>query len=732
MILKLGRKHVFIFAGLAVTVFFINVTVVTHHLALNKAVATGIYLKNVVSSHKITQWILSKMDISTDRNLTVGILLVVHPKQLTTFDLESIVDSAEDFFDVLFPNSKTNLKFFLYYSHEVSLADWEQHAQFQEWDLYPSRWTWFERASVVDLDGIPNFAYSCNFYTQVQSIDIFPVDVLIHLNPSMRLHYFRADDVEDLHYILRQTQENPLKKSIVLQKDDADFSFLMTSKKNLLEICRNFTGVLVDFDDSFEQLTYDIVMPAIKHKMERYRLKSLNLCRNERQSVDLIGQYSKGEMEPLLKWPMLKNETEQMDEMLMFEESQNRLEKAMEIKRNYKSKLLEMAENSQNHWCIAQFMSYECVKGSIVNLCGGFGDRFKGVISVAAAALASDRFLFLNWTKNAKLDYYFEINHHFYNLAETGYKNLLEKSRQESNYFRFFMDSGPEYVLSRWIRNFRDPNHLIGWNFIAFSSNSIFGIDGLVNETGFNPIFESLTGSTDDVALLISAISQTIFGTPTPLLKSLLFQCVMQKNVKKWKRSYRIGVQIRQLREEWNEGNLVHRVQVDQLRCFADEVLRILSDNSTSVIMKRMKLDSILIFVSSDSEVAIQFLKSALSNWKNITIVTSNDTCSDIMPPFVHSDRSEPNSVNETDIAIEMAGTYVDWYALTQMHRLVISRSGFSASASWTSLRPTTFFRPEFASDDNRCPFTRFNFINHRTELTMNSDTPVKKQTTKS
>ena len=334
--------------------------------------------------------------------------------------------------------------------------------------------------------------------------------------------------------------------------------------------------------------------------------------------------------------------------------------------------------------------------------CGGFGDRIRGSISAFFIALCTGRALRISWRRGANLNDYFNINEQMYNVSKQEFERSITVQNENDIQRVIFIDSGMEGNLLKWSAQTNFSDHLK--DYVSIRTNSMAAIEGTLRNPDFTQFYSSMVigGSSDqnqvfDMSVFVSAALKIILSQPNDLLRQTFNKCVVQVvGEETWRNSFRIGVQIRMLNQNWNEYGI--RVTEAKIPCFSEAVNFIMKleniQNSTNT----------LVFFTSDSDGAYTTFKDALAQCcPAVKVVDTNAICSDVL----HSGHLERSSNQNTWMS--RAKTFVDWLALTEMHRLIISRSGFAEMASFYSLQPTLRFAHWI--QNQTCPFQPFNIV---------------------
>ena len=292
--------------------------------------------------------------------------------------------------------------------------------------------------------------------------------------------------------------------------------------------------------------------------------------------------------------------------------------------------------------------------------CGGFGDRIRGVASVFLMAIAMDRPFRLIWHRKSRFEDYFNVE-----------KAFLDETDNGNDHYRIeFKDSVKEMELFKRTKNLTWIQSKV--NNLEIQCNSIAGIQGLLENPAFvrDKIPKWFPGFNveQDRAELVAAVLKFIVGRPNEKLMELYNTCVASHFVGK---NLKIGVQIR----NGDHGEI--RVKAENYDCFAEKIVKDFPSQTNN-------REKIVIFVTGDSNDKFRNLVDQLRR-SDFHVVTSSDVCGQLT--FSHIDKNLGDQTWLSEVK-----SYLDWFALTQMDRLYISRSGYGETASMISLVPTQRF----------------------------------------
>ena len=283
---------------------------------------------------------------------------------------------------------------------------------------------------------------------------------------------------------------------------------------------------------------------------------------------------------------------------------------------------------------------------------GGLGDRLRGMVTSFYIALATDRLFLIDEDEARSLKLGFKPSHQYLEHATS--VNLTQK---QSPLMESFIDASMLNIdfQKRWS----------GHDVVRLRTNAFIWRD-IINQSGaYKGILLGL--STFDMFRVAFFL---MCNQPSHQVTESIKNYMSAFNPG----SMKIGVHMR-LGGSW--GDAV-RVPAQYISSFAKRVADIC--NGTCVV-----------YIATDNKEAQLSFKNMVALYgKNITLVAPSHD-------IVHIDR---NSQAHTQDAI--LGVFIDWHLLRLMDYLVISRSGFSQTASWASMTPTdVFVESKFVRYDN-------------------------------
>ena len=295
--------------------------------------------------------------------------------------------------------------------------------------------------------------------------------------------------------------------------------------------------------------------------------------------------------------------------------------------------------------------------------------------SVFMLSLALDKPFRLDWNRKGRLEQYFDVEQSFlFPVTNKTEEKLFLNVESEKQFFNFARD----------VRKSTSS--------LTIRANILIGIEGVLRNPKFRKekLFKLFPNFSiqQDRGPLISAVLKFLIGSPNQQLKKLYDKCVGSFLGK----SLKIGLQIRV-----GDSKGDSRVEGQKMDCFSDKIF-----SDFPVLQNRQKL---VVFITGDSDNKFNRIIERIRS-QNITIFSSGEKCGEL--EFSHIDKSMGAS---TEQWISQAKTFLDWYALTQMDRLYITRSGFGESASMVSQVPTQRFQHWFQT----CSWNSFDFEHGRT-----------------
>ena len=345
-------------------------------------------------------------------------------------------------------------------------------------------------------------------------------------------------------------------------------------------------------------------------------------------------------------------------------------------------------------------------------VCGGLGDRVKGITPLLYAAIGSHRLFHLDWEKPVHLSQYFKINDKWYHVNGSTYDRVRTISRADNSKrkWEWLVDYNEK---DRLLKDLADPNFVKNhsqWNSYDLTANRLMALESIFSNPSMTSemrtIFPGLESRVDkhdlDYFLIGSAGIRSLLAKPQEKLTNLMDQFLTLNDFNPEifgdENILKIGVQIRSLRSLWDESDQ-SRVDSSHVTCFSEKVGQLVENYA----QKRR----VAIFLTGDNENSTMIFRESLKNKGNIRILETNQYKTELNISLLHLDRSDV-SKDPTEAWNEMAQVYLDWLMLRRMDFLLISRSGFGETASLYSLKPTWRFKHDQINANNRCPFFKY------------------------
>ena len=361
---------------------------------------------------------------------------------------------------------------------------------------------------------------------------------------------------------------------------------------------------------------------------------------------------------------------------------------------------------------IGRFISIFCPRREeIGDLCGGLGDRFRGMPGMFFTAMITNTIFVLEIMRPVSFGDFFKVNQVWYNVTENVLKNAIEKSKripmQHSDAKKITNDSldsrgfFPHHLFSFFNSFENNP-----YSFYQLSRGTKYDIFPLLkyfpifensnNRVLVNELFPNLNPfkiSRIQASVFSSAVLNLGFGHPQKRLVDLFEELLKKYGLdwKIWKNSLTLGVQVRFNRPDF--GEVKKSVSPNQLHCFVGKVIKV-AKNARKIGQQ------VIVFVTSDVETTSLYFKQ---NLRNLAIVIdSNIINKRYHVTTMHLDTGSFSK--DPNIRWHQAATaYFDFYILGSLVDMkVVSLSGFSRVASQWSMKPTWVF---IHSIPDRCHF---------------------------
>ena len=360
--------------------------------------------------------------------------------------------------------------------------------------------------------------------------------------------------------------------------------------------------------------------------------------------------------------------------------------------------------------CRPRFIVFTC-KDSM--MCGGFGDRTRGLVGALYLAMATNRIFHINWSKGpANLADYFLINAELYfkdnekslrNYLISSYNDKVNQAYQSSMSRMTFLDKADQNKYINYTnRILSDSVDISGpsefatmkGEYIEINSNSFISIAAIFpnnatalttrrvqfledyyNFTKNNKV--ALTISAPD---LISAALRCILGIPTERLKRSYSSLTAQSagSVKVFEEMTKFGIQVRTGMTSFEQvkGKIEKK---EQQQCFSNFLWQMIANSSVEI----KTLSRVITFITSDSDNATNYLVASLT--PALRVVTTFGLATHI------DKKGQDDDLDWHDID----KPFIDFYALTRMDALLISRSSYGEMAAALSRVPTWRFRKD-------------------------------------
>jgi hypothetical protein len=331
---------------------------------------------------------------------------------------------------------------------------------------------------------------------------------------------------------------------------------------------------------------------------------------------------------------------------------------------------VEMEIQTQLHSAIRNatrpFIVFRCME-----LCGGFGDRLNGMITVFYLALLLKRNLLF------MVDFPFPFAL-FFNAGKNSGKSY------DSEAHRRLCPNHASQIVKNWIDVHVD-DVLIGADFekewsayecVQIRINQMKWKTILQNKLISNSLLKLKLEKLTFVEMAHIALKFLLVPKSTIFVNPIMFS---ENRIK-------IGIHHR-LGDTPFVRNGVTRHSLSDTRCFASKAVSV-CESAQSV----KSTSGCSYFLSCDSVQACRILRQHLAPWNSTREIVEN------VGPIQHIDKPRhQNLTNSTELVRLYSRTFRDWVALSMMDKLVISRSTFSETAAFAARSAETF---RFAAND--------------------------------
>jgi hypothetical protein len=290
--------------------------------------------------------------------------------------------------------------------------------------------------------------------------------------------------------------------------------------------------------------------------------------------------------------------------------------------------------------------------------CGGLGDRMKGLVTAFVMALVTNSEFMVQWNSPVPLQ-------EFFSLPRTW--KLEQDAERRLEYFRSLpIEQKVSMVVLDWWKPEKVhelKNH--SFRLLTCRTNLATWMDFL-NDEDFSPFSKAYGLDAIGVYGVFRVAARAFFSIPTTPLLAVM-QSVKSRlgENRRW-----VGVHFRQGGENLTGWTDPARHSAAELPFFASDSIQLCGMSPCSILFESDSLSARSSFPS--------LITSRIGSNLDIRVV-----CPDYSP--FHLDKS----IRTSDSGGEMQSLMASWHIFTEMHALVISRSGLSETASWAANVPT-------------------------------------------
>ncbi|EPZ34199.1 hypothetical protein ROZALSC1DRAFT_27776 [Rozella allomycis CSF55] len=283
--------------------------------------------------------------------------------------------------------------------------------------------------------------------------------------------------------------------------------------------------------------------------------------------------------------------------------------------------------------------------------CGGLGDRMRGAIFVFYLSLFTNRRYDFNWDFPHPIELFIDTP----SFIKHTYKS------DENPHIIYHIDN---YSLD-WVRNTNFVKDWEKFSNVEIRSNNYLWLHLFENQHFqeiINRKFSYLKGL-NKFELTHIAMNILFNESPSVILK-------INNILKNVPSMYKIGIQHRTGDKEFGVDWIRHSPRSGA--CLATQAVKVCKESKIKCAF----------FITSDSPKSLLKIKSIISKDSKDHIFMDS--------PGIIKHVDMPGKTNSTDFEENYSKTYVDWFLLSRMDALIISRSGFGELAS-TRFLPSTY-----------------------------------------
>ena len=320
----------------------------------------------------------------------------------------------------------------------------------------------------------------------------------------------------------------------------------------------------------------------------------------------------------------------------------------------------------------------------VVDQCAGFGDRFRGIVTSFYIAVATGRIFHI---ETEEICEFFQLNDQLYQLPPDEYNEKYNKLKNTNSTDYLFIEIYGQENFVMYLNSVEFQETMSTSRNFNLYTNRYAGLESMLRFHTFASVIEKTSkfklGSVEighfDYPLFISAALRIVFSQPTQNFDQLYRETIGQAvGWQIWNCSLKIGTQIRTgLIGNANAHSDWSKLAPNRTKCFIERIQQMVSDPIFKLYQSQNancndngKNRHVVVFVTSDSK---ETSKKAVEEISKQSQQQGTDGTVHVF--------STSQVVQKESLWDSRALKYLDWFLLTKMDYLLISKSGFGETA---------------------------------------------------